>query len=195
MKYCFQSFFLVSILSFLIVNFAIGQSDRPMDSHIGFKLGFIDSPWLGEFQGSLPAFSLHAEIALTDENLWDDKFSVDADLTYGKHTYEEGLYGRVTLRTLSATAGANLYPLNLLKKEKESDAKFRIMPRVGIVMGYDYSLINNSEVALPVPRRFFVGAKAGLKIGISRFAVFADVGYMPQSIIQIGMGYTIPTHL
>jgi len=161
-----------------------------MQSHIGLKIGLLNSPLgLNNFEASFRPLSANMEFSPTDENLWSAKYSIEGDATLGIYKSED--YD-ISATIGSLTAGANLYPLNFIEALNKPDSKFKIMPRIGFVGGYDYALASNEDFAIALPRRFFIGGKAGLKIGMGKFVAFTDVGYMPQAIVQFGMGYTLP---
>jgi len=161
---------------------------QPQGIQVGVKTGFISKPLQLDFlDPAFPATSISIEYALTESRLWDDKFSLGMDITLGRYQQEEG-FNKVTIGGLAIIG--NVYPLNFIKNKKP-EPKFKIMPSVGLIGSYDYALVNGSLLTGGLFKRFFIGGKGGVKIGMDRFVFSAEAGYMPQAMVQFGVGYMI----
>lgn len=133
--------------------------------------------------GKVPPVTFKLAKKAKGDLLSDFGFSTGGFLTYSQYSYDY-LSTNIAIRTVSIGAYGTMSFAELFFEEGERN--FDLV--ASIYGGYTFNIYENNALLTALSNRINTGISIGGNYYLGDFYALAEVGYMPQSLLNIGIG-------
>lgn len=170
--------FFIALLAFIACQGLQAQTSRNMELMIG--PGRFNSNVYGS--GKIPPITLKLSKKIKKGLLSDFEVYSGGYITYSKYSYDYLSYS-TNIKTFSVGAYGNINFTNLLFDDE--DRSFDLI--ASIYGGYTFNIFEDNALITALSNRINTGISLGGHYRLGSFYAVAEVGYMPQSLINIGL--------